>query len=109
MCATQVRTTNERGFLSDPKQWSPVVADALAQAEGVKLTGTHWRVLNAIRDFFEENGIPPTYHVLRHEVEEAVDPFKYNCVLSIEYLFPHGGIKQACRIAGLPNYYCFGC
>jgi tRNA 2-thiouridine synthesizing protein E len=28
---------------------------------------------------------------------------------ALEALFPQGGCKQACRIAGLPDYYCHSC
>jgi len=98
-----------RGFLSDPRQWSPAVASALAEAEGVELTDTHWVVLKAIRDFYTENQVPASYHVLCEEVEEALRPYKYNCVHAMKQLFPRGGIKQASRIAGVPDYFCFGC
>jgi tRNA 2-thiouridine synthesizing protein E len=27
----------------------------------------------------------------------------------VKRLFPKGGIKQACRIAGLPDFYCHAC
>jgi tRNA 2-thiouridine synthesizing protein E len=99
----------ERGFLSDPSRWDQEVARTLAEGEGVDLTDAHWRVLKAVRNFFDENGIPPSYHVLRFDVAKASEPFYFNCVLTIEHLFPRGGIKQACRIAGLPDYFRFGC
>ena len=98
-----------RGFLSDPGQWSPDVASALAEAEGIRLTDAHWAVLNAIRAFYEENEVPTSYHILCQDVEEDLRPFKYNCVHAMKELFPGGGIKQASRIAGVPDYFCFGC
>ena len=99
----------ERGFLLDPEAWSPDVASALAEAEGIGLTDTHWVVLNAIRVFYEENDVPVSYHVLCQEVDEVLRPLKYNCVHAMKLLFPQGGIKQASRIAGVPDYFCFGC
>lgn len=100
----------ERGFLCDPREWSAEVADTLAKAEGIdQLSSIHWLVIRAIRDFFDENGVPPSYHVLHQDLKEADDLFKFNCVFALEHLFPRGGIKQASRIAGLPDYYCFGC
>ena len=100
---------NERGFLSDPERWGPGVANALAKAEGIDLTDTHWVVLKAIRTFYEENEAPTSYHVLCQEVDEDLRPLKYSCVHAMKQLFPEGGIKQASRIAGLPDYFCFGC
>ena len=100
---------NGRGFLRVPEHWSPETAEALAEAEGVELTETHWQVIRVIRTFFEEHHVPPSYHVLRQQIKDTGDPFKYNCVLAMKQLFPRGGIKQASRIAGLPDYFCFGC
>jgi len=100
---------NERGFLSNPEEWTPTVASALAEAEGVVLTDTHWVVLNAIRAFYAENEAPVSYHVLCQEIDEVLRPLKYNCVHAMKQLFPRGGIKQASRIAGVPDYFCFGC
>jgi tRNA 2-thiouridine synthesizing protein E len=104
----------ERGFLSDPEEWSHDVAGALAKAEGVELTDAHWVVLNAIRDFYGANETSPSYHIICQEVisqdvEKVSAPFSYNCVHAMKQLFPSGGLKQAARIAGLPDYFCFGC
>ena len=110
MYAIQQEHLTERGFLCDPGDWTSEVADTLARAEGIEeLTQIHWQVLRAIRGFFDENGIPPSYHILHRQLRETDDLFKFNCVFALEHLFPRGGIKQAARIAGLPDYFCFGC
>ena len=64
MYTLDTEEVTERGFLSDPERWSPDVANALAKAEGIDLTDTHWVVLNAIRTFYVENDAPVSYHVL---------------------------------------------
>ena len=109
MYTLDTEEVTERGFLSDPERWSPDVANALAKAEGIDLTDTHWVVLKAIRTFYEENEVPTSYHVLCQEVDEALRPLKYSCVHAMKQLFPEGGLKQASRIAGVPDYFCFGC
>ena len=109
MYALQKGDINERGFLSDPEQWTPDVAIAMADAEGVDLTETHWVVLNAIRTFYEENEAPASYHVLCQHIDDALRPMKYSCIHVIKRLFPRGGLKQASRIAGVPDHFCFGC
>ena len=101
--------TIKRGFLSNPEQWSPDVAKALATAEGIDLTDTHWVVLKAIRTLNEQNEVPASYHVLCQELAGALLPFKYGCIHAMKQLFPGGGIKQAARIAGVPDHFCFGC
>ena len=109
MYALRKSEVNERGFLTHPEQWTPEVAVAIAEAEGVVLTDTHWVVLNTIREFYAENEVPVSYHVVCPVIDEALRPLRYSCVHAMKQLFPSGGIKQASRIAGVPDYFCFGC
>ncbi len=108
MQTMQREKVDERGYLRVPERWSLEIAQTLAEAEGIELTAIHWRVIRTIRDFFGETDVAPSHHVLRERLEDINKPFKYNCVLAMKQLFPRGGIEQACRIAGLPDYY-HGC
>jgi len=108
MYSLQKGDTTKRGFLSDPCNWSPEVASTLAELDGIELSDAHWSVLKAIRDLYEENEVPTSYHVLCSRVDDALRPFRCNCVHAMQQLFPDGGIKQASRIAGLPDYFRFG-
>lgn len=108
MCELQIGGTNKRGFLSNPGSWSPEVAKALARAEGIGLSDAHWSVVQAIRDLYQANEVPASYHVLCPLVDDALQPVRCNCVHAMKRLFPDGGIRQASRIAGLPDYFCFG-
>jgi tRNA 2-thiouridine synthesizing protein E len=109
MYVLQEGDTNKRGFLSDPEQWDSDVAEALASAEGVDLTVTHWVVLKTIRTLYEQSEAPTSYHVLCQELGDTLVPFKYGCMHALKQLFPGGGIKQAARISGVPDHFCFGC
>lgn len=86
---------DKNGFILDPDQWDEDVAAALAKTEGVMiLTDKHWKVVNYIRDYYLEFGIPPmvarvckSTGIRRDEIYE---------------LFPSGPTKGACKMAGLP-------
>jgi TusE/DsrC/DsvC family sulfur relay protein len=87
---------DEEGFLVDPEDWRPEIAEILAREAGLTgLTNQHWDVLHVIRNFYLENGRAP----LHKEVRKG-SGLK---LMEIERLFP-GGIRQgARRLAGLPN------
>jgi dissimilatory sulfite reductase related protein len=107
MCDLQAGGTNKRGFLSNPGAWSPEVAKALAGADGIALSDAHWSVIQAIRDLYQASEVPTSYHVLCPLVDDALQPLRCNCVHAMKRLFPDGGIRQASRIAGLPDYFRF--
>ena len=109
MYVLQRGDTNKRGFLSNPEQWDSDVAEALASAEDLDLTDTHWVVLKTIRALYDQSEAPTSYHVLCQELGDTLVPFRYGCIHAMKQLFPGGGIKQAARIAGVPDHFCFGC
>ncbi len=81
------------GFLVDPNEWTPEVAQLIAQEEGIELTDRHWEVINFVRAYYEEHGEPPT---LRAITKRGGVPTK-----ELYQLFPKGPAKKVARIAGL--------
>ncbi len=97
-----------KGFLADPQVWDREVAEAMAAAEGLELSDCHWKAIEFIREYYASFEIPPTPRVLIKTVGDQLHA--YRCTYStVKELFPNGGCKQACRLAGLPDYYCVGC
>jgi tRNA 2-thiouridine synthesizing protein E len=97
-----------KGFIREFNDWDPEVAKALAKREGLDLQDCHWKAINFIRDYFERFEIPPTPKVMIREVGDQLNA--YRCTYrTLKELFPDGGCKQACRLAGLPDYYCYSC
>jgi len=88
---------NDDGFLVEPQNWNENIAKALAKAEeGLnELTEEHWKVINYIRGFYEENEIAP---MVRKVCKNSGFSLKY-----IFELFPSGPAKGACKLAGLPK------
>ena len=51
---------DEDGFLEDYQVWTKEVAHALAATEEVEeLTEDHWKMINYLRDYFEQFGVAP--------------------------------------------------
>lgn len=87
---------DEDGFIQDPSCWNEDIARAIAETEDVhELTDDHWKVINYLRDYYQQYGIAP---MIRKLCKETGFQLKY-----IYELFPSGPAKGACKIAGLPK------
>ena len=87
---------DEDGFIEDPAVWSETLAVELAKVEDVEnLTEDHWKVINYLRNYFQQFGIAP---MIRKLCKETGYDLK-----TIYGLFPSGPAKGACKIAGLPK------
>ncbi len=89
---TQVEV-DEEGYLVDAHAWTPDIAQAIAQQEGLSLTDRHWTVINFARADFEASGKSPTLR--RISKQSGVD------TKELYSLFPKGPGKLVARIAGL--------
>lgn len=97
---------DEEGFLLDPNDWSPCVAEAIAAREGIELTDLHWALINYFRTFYEDHMRHPTmhewvatlgrFHGKPFKEAKAYRDFLYK-------LFPKGPIPTLCKLAGLPK------
>ena len=99
---------NKRGYLARFKDWDREAALALAAEEGLSLSACHWKVIEFLREYYDTHEIPPSPRVvvktIGHEISAHVPCTRKH----FDALFPKG-CEQACRIAGLPDYYCHGC
>lgn len=87
---------DEDGFMADPAKWNEAVAKALAESEGVNdLTEDHWKIVNYLRQYYQQFGIAPMIRKLCKETGYSLK--------QIYDLFPSGPAKGACKIAGLPK------
>ena len=84
---------DEDGFLVSLDQWDEDVAKYLAETEG--LSEDHWKLINYLKDYYNEYGIAP---MVRKMTKESGFSLK-----EIYDLFPSGPAKGACKIAGLPK------
>ncbi|OGW63337.1 MAG: sulfurtransferase TusE [Nitrospirae bacterium RBG_16_64_22] len=93
---------DEEGYLLQLDQWTPEVAEELAQQEGIAMTPEHWEVVNILREYYQEYQIAPAIRVLTKAVAKALGTEKGSNKYLYE-MFPLGPSKQACKIAGLPK------
>ena len=99
---TDAIAVDKEGFLLDLNDWSPDVAQQLAEAEGIELTAEHWQVLELLRQFYREFDSSPAMRALVKYVRLELGPEqgKSSYLLS---LFPGSPAKIGSKIAGLPK------
>ncbi len=87
---------DEDGFIVNPEQWDENVAAYFCKDEGIEeLTDEHWKVINYLRDYYQQFEVAPMIRKLCKET---------GCNLKKIYeLFPSGPAKGACKVAGLPK------
>lgn len=100
---------NKKGHLARFDEWDDDLAKALAAREGLELTDCHWTVIGFLREYYAFHEMPPSPKVVIRAIGNEVSKHTRCTRKNLESLFPNGGCKQACRIAGLPEYYCHSC
>jgi TusE/DsrC/DsvC family sulfur relay protein len=100
---------NKKGHVASFLDWDNELAKALAAEDGLTLTDCHWTVIEFLREYYAFHEMPPSPKVIIREIGHQVSQHTPCTRKSLEGLFPSGGCKQACRIAGLPDYYCHSC
>lgn len=90
---------DDEGYLLDFGDWSPAVTEALAEADGVKLTDEHWLLIDFLHRFYAEYEIAPEIPILARNLCKDQNDCRWT-KRYIDNLFP-GGAKMACRYAGL--------
>jgi tRNA 2-thiouridine synthesizing protein E len=97
---------NKKGHMAQFDAWDREIAEALAEEDGLALTDCHWAVIEFLRDFYTTHEIAPPPRVVIKNIGQEISAHVPCTRKHLEALFPQGGCKQACRIAGLPDYYC---
>jgi TusE/DsrC/DsvC family sulfur relay protein len=102
--------TDEEGYLLNPDDWTEEFAEVIAfqqsEQDKVKLTETHWGLIQYFRDYYNENKEHPTMHQLvmtlgKYHGEHFHEHKDYEKFLY--ELFPHGPVPELCKLAGLPK------
>lgn len=92
--------TDNEGYLLDPADWNPDVAQAIAVQEQIEMTEAHWEIVHFVRDYFDRYQVVPENRTLLKTLRERhgkdVATRKY-----IHHLYPYGFGQQACKIAGM--------
>lgn len=100
---TTLPTLDGDGHLSNHNDWTPIVAQRLADTLDVHLDDVHYRILAQVRAFFEQyHHSPSTRPLIKHLSttlpDDAIDNAK------LQSLFKTGLVaRHVNRIAGLPK------
>jgi tRNA 2-thiouridine synthesizing protein E len=85
------------GYLLAP-DYSEEVVRVIAQAEGIELSDEHWKVVQYLREQYQEHGQTPNFRAMLKDIADLMP----GCDSKALYdLFPLGPAKQGARIAGL--------
>lgn len=94
--------TDKHEYLIHLDDWSPQLAEHIAELEQIHMTPAHWEVVNFVRNFYTTYDTSPAMRVLVKAVKQSMGEDKGNSRY-LYTLFPKGPAKQATRIAGLPK------
>lgn len=94
--------TDKHEYLANFDEWSPQLAEYIAELESIELTDAHWEVVHFVREFYQTYDTSPAMRVLVKAIGQSLGADKANSMYLYK-LFPKGPAKQATRIAGLPK------
>lgn len=92
---------DERGYLTDPANWTQEFAEHTARIENITLTPKHREMTAFIRGYAEEHGIMPDARFALKFLGQPDGLTKTETKKIMYTLFPYGYVKQACKIAGM--------
>jgi tRNA 2-thiouridine synthesizing protein E len=90
------------GFLKNLSDWSPEVAEILAENDDIKLNTRHWEIIHLVREFYQSFDHGPSMRPLVKLVANRLGADKGRSIYLLK-LFPGSPAKLASKIAGLPK------
>ena len=94
--------TDKEGFLVDYRQWSPAVAQQLAEQQGISLSPQHWEIIDAVRAYYQCYELSPAMRPLTRYLKQHLGEQQGSSIYLLQ-LFPGSPAKLASLIAGLPK------
>jgi tRNA 2-thiouridine synthesizing protein E len=83
------------GYLMDRDNWTPEIAKAMAEADGIDLNETKWNHILKAREYYDDFGVvPPIRKFAKHIGEDQQALFK---------LWMTGPMKPITKYGGLPK------
>lgn len=92
--------TDHEGYLYDADDWNEDVAREIAGRDGLELIDDHWKVIQFMRDYYNQHLFnPEPRFVLKFVAEEL--GHSDDATSRLYELFPFGLMQQGCKVAGL--------
>lgn len=89
-------------YLINMKQWTPSIAETLAEQEGIALEPEHWEIIKLARNFYQRYEMAPAMRPLVKAVAMELGEEKGRSIYLMK-LFPDSPAKRIARLAGLPK------
>lgn len=97
----------EDGFLRNPIDWTPSIAEVLATENNLYLTPEHWELIQLVRTFYLDNQLHLTNRALIKHIGVTLSESKASS-LYVLGLFPNSPARILALLAGLPKPpFCF--
>lgn len=90
------------GYLINRLDWSPHIAEHLAQAENIALTDRHWEIIELVQAFYREYELSPASRALVRYTQQKLGPQKGRSIYLMGLFAPHPALLVS-KIAGLPR------
>lgn len=91
-------TLDAEGYLVEPQDWHPALAEEFARIENIELNADHWDVIRYMREYYDEHQIIPDARFVIKYLSARLGMAARKRLFE---LFPYGYVKQACKIAGM--------
>jgi len=92
---------DREGFLVSPSDWTPEIADVIAEDLGIALSTQHWVIIDLLRRYYAQYGLSPPSRVLMTLLKREHDPDFSS--IALMQLFGGRARRQLAQIAGLPK------
>ncbi|MDD3518660.1 MAG: TusE/DsrC/DsvC family sulfur relay protein [Chromatiales bacterium] len=83
------------GYLVDRDRWTPEIAQAMAEADGVEIGGEKWEQILKAREYYEEHGVVPPIRKFAQYLEADQK--------AMFSLWMSGPMKPITKYGGLPK------
>jgi len=93
---------DDDGFLVNPDDWSPQVAEYFSTSDGLLLTDEHWQVIQFAREYYRTFRIGPMPKVIIKRLNRQLGYERYSIKL-LYSLFPETPARRICKYAGTPQ------
>ena len=93
---------DKEGFLVSLADWSRDVALEIAEADDIELTDEHWRIIEIVRNYYDQFHISPPARVIVKLLERELGPAQGKSIYLMK-LFTGRPARMVTKIAGLPK------
>lgn len=100
--------TDENGFLVNPEEWNEDVPAAMAKRDGFELKDDHEGLIDYFREYYEENQIHPSMHLICKELGGCIGDAHQDHKKVASHIYKIfqcnncDPIAELCKLSGLP-------